>query len=150
MVEELDLVALRRPCYITLEATGRRVALRFFKHEQKQIYRRWKADPNNAALLIELLRFAIPNVTDEELDDLSLDEDIARILGKADGKSVMVEAALKNGVSDGESQAPSPIQDSVPTTPTRTRSAGSRKRTSSGRGNSSTSTGTKSSSPSTG
>lgn len=150
MVEELDLVGLRRPCYITLEATGRRVALRFFKHEQKKLYRQWQAEPNNAVLLIELLRYAIPDVTEEELNDLSLDEDIPRILGKVDGKSVMVEMALKNGVSGGGHLTPPPTPDSPPTTETRTSSAASRKRTRSGRGNSSTSSGTKSSSPSTG
>src|SRR5574338_148988 len=149
MVEELDLVGLRRPCYVTLEATGRRVALRFFKHEQKKLYRQWQQEPNNAALLLELLRYAIPDVTDDELNDLSLDEDIPRILGKVDGKSVMVEIALKNGVSGGAPLTPPPTPASSPTTATPTSSAKSRKRTKSGRGNSSTSSGMKSSSPST-
>jgi hypothetical protein len=150
MADELDLVALRRPCYVTLPLTGRRVAIRFFKAEQKQLYKQWMLEPNNADLLLALLRHAIPDLTDEELDDLSIDEDIPRIIGKANGKSAMMEQALKNGVSGGESPAPSPTPASVPTTKSRTSSPKSAKPAKAGRTNSSTSIGTGSSSPSTG
>lgn len=149
MVKELDLVALRRPCVVTLPGTGRRVAVRFFRLEQKQLYRRLQDDPNNVALLVELLRAAIPDVTDEELNDFT-DEDIVRVIATADGKSAFMEDAIKNLPSDGVLPAPSPTPPSPPPTPTPSSSAGSRKRTKSGRGPSSTSSGTKSSSPSTG
>jgi hypothetical protein len=150
MADELDLVALRRPCYVILPLTERRVAIRFFRAEQKQIYKQWMAEPNNPEPLLALLRHAIPGLTDAELDDLSLDEDIPRIIGKANGKAALVEVALKNGVSDGVSLAPSPTPASPPTTTSPTSSPKSRKRSTGRRTNSSTSTGIGSSSPSTG
>jgi hypothetical protein len=150
MAEELDLVALRRPCYVTLPLTERRVAIRFFRAEQKQIYKQWMTEPNNAALLLALLRYAIPDITDEELDDLSIDEDIPRIVGKANGKAALMEEALKNGVSDGVFQAPSPIRASTQTTKSPTPSRKSGGRSKGGRSTSSRSSGTRPSSPSTG
>lgn len=148
--DELDLVGLRRPCYVTIPLTGRRVAVRFFRAEQKQLYNKWMAEPNNAAPLLELLRFAVPDITDDELNDLDIEQDIPQIIMKANGKAAALELALKNGVSDGASQVPSPTRRSAPTTKSRTTSAASPKRSSSGRGNSSKSSGTKSSLPTTG
>ena len=149
MANDLDLVALRRPCFVILPGTGRRVAVRFFRLEQKQLYRQLLADRHNLPLLVELLRAAVPDIADDELNELT-DEDIVRIIATADGKAAMIEDAIKNLPSDGELPAPSPTPDSLPPTETPTSSAGSRKRTRSGRGNSSKSSGTKSSSPSTG
>lgn len=147
--DELDLIALRRPCFVTIPLTGRRVALRFFRAEEKKQYSAWLADPNNATLLVGLLRAAIPDITDEELDDLSLDEDVPRIVVKANGKAVMLETVLKNGLSDGAPQPPSPTLPSTPTTKSPSSSPASGKPTASGRRSSSKSSGTKSSSPST-
>lgn len=149
MADDIDLVALRRPCYVVIPLTGRRVAVRFFRAEQKQIYNKMLAEGNNAAL-VELLRFAIPDITDDEMNDLSLDEDVPNIIIKANGKSAALELALKNGVSDGVPQAPSPTPASAPTTKSPTSSPKSAKPTKAGRTNSSTSSGTGSSLPSTG
>lgn len=150
MADELDLIALRRPCYVTIPLTGRRVALRFFQAPQKQLYKQWWDEPNNAVLLVSLLRYAIPDITDDELNDLTIDEDIPNIVIKANGKAAMMESALKNGLSGGESPAPSPTPPSTLTTKSRTSSRRSAKRSKAGPPTFSKSSGTKSSSPSTG
>jgi hypothetical protein len=148
--DELDLVALRRPCFFRLPGSDRRAALRFYRAPEKKMLEAWQADPNNSTLLLGLLRAAIPDITDEELNDLSVDEDIPRIIAKANGKAAIMELMLKNAESGGMIPVPSPTPPSTPTTTSSTSSAASRKRTGSGRGNSSKRSGTKFSSPTTG
>jgi hypothetical protein len=144
----VDLVALRRPVEYQFpnEKWFRIVP---FRGPGKALLAEWQRDPTNGGLLMELLRMAAPDATDADFDSLSVDEDVPRVIAAADGKAALVEAALKNAVSDGARRVPSPTPPSVTTTNSPASSAASRKPTGK-RGKASTSrSGTSRSSPST-
>lgn len=120
----VDLVALRRPVeYQFPNEKWFRIAP--FRGPGKALLAEWQRNPTNAALLVELLRMAVPTATDEDFDSLSVDEDIPRVIAAADGKAALIEAALKNVPSGDAFQVPPPIRPSVPTTPSPTSSAAS-------------------------
>lgn len=148
----VDLVALRRPVeYQFPNEKWFRIAP--FRGPGKALLAAWQREPNNGGLLMELLRMAVPDATDEDFDSLSVDEDIPRVIAAADGKAALVEMALKNGPSDGVSRMPSPTLPSNPTTSPPTSSAASPRspKPTRDRGRTSTSrSGTSRSSPSTG
>jgi hypothetical protein len=101
-----------------------------FRGPEKAILAAIQRDPiGNVQHLVGLLRSAIPELTDDDVDALSIDEDLPRIIGAADGKAAIVEDALKNGVSGGAFQVPSPTRPSPLTIPSPTSSAASPKPT---------------------
>jgi hypothetical protein len=106
--EKLDLVALRRPVAVVFP-NGTEHAVAPFRLDGHLLLKRFQVTPDDAALLMDLLRLAVPDATDEDFNTLSLDEDVPRVLGVASGKIALVEAALKNGLSGaGAEEAPSP------------------------------------------
>jgi hypothetical protein len=111
----VDLVTLRRPVEVQFP-NEKWFRIEPFRAHGKALQRAWEADPTNADLLVELLKLAAPDATDEDLATLSVDEDIPRVLAHADGKAALMEAYLKNELSGGARPAPSHTQGSSPTT----------------------------------
>lgn len=169
----VDLVALRRPVIYQIpvpcdaevrgvcalhphptEPHDRWFRIQPFRGPEKAMLAAIQRDAiANVGLVLELLRKALPDATDADLDALSLDEDVARIIGAADGKAAIVEDALKNGLSGGVSQMPPPTRPSSPTKnpPTSSPALPASPKPTGGRGKKSTSkSGTSRSLPSTG
>jgi hypothetical protein len=113
----VDLVALRRPVEYQFP-NEKWFRVEPFRGPGKALLARWKEDPGNGELLMDLLRMAVPTATDADFDELSVDEDIPRIIAAADGKAALVEIALKNGVSGVALKVPPPPKSSPPSTPT--------------------------------
>lgn len=111
----MDLVSLRRKVEVQFPDDTWHLVEPLRGHG-KALLRSFQLDPQNAEILLELLRLAVPDATDAQFDLLSPDEDVPRILAAADGKSALVEAFLKNVESDGAALGPSPTQLSSPTT----------------------------------
>lgn len=111
----VDLVTLRRPVEVRFP-NEKWYRVEPFRAHGKALLRAWEADPANSDLLVELLKLAAPDATDEDLASLSVDEDIPRLLSHADGKAALMEAYLKNELSGGARPAPSPTQGSSPMT----------------------------------
>lgn len=124
--EVIDLVALRKTVKIRFP-NGVLFVVAPFRVNGVALLEQWKADPNNAALLMELLRLAVPDATDADFDTLSLDEDIPRVLAAAHGKTALMELALKNGLGGGVEEETTPpllrSEDSSQTTHSPTSSA---------------------------
>lgn len=143
----MDLVALRRPVEHQFP-NEKWFRIEPFRGPGKVLLEAYKQDPGNAELLLELLRLAVPTATEEDFNSLSLDEDVPRVLAAADGKAALMEAFLKNAISDGGLSTPSPTLPSSPTTTSSTSSDTSPEDTASLGPPSSTPTGTTPSSPS--
>lgn len=130
MNDVLDFVALRKPVLCRLpddrEDSPPREIVQYrrlqFEMQERANAMRDAGDKDGAtAIVLELVRYALPDITDEQIFRMG-EQDWARLLGAAQGKSAMVEAALGNGRGDGDSSTktenPSPnIPDSSTTTP---------------------------------
>jgi hypothetical protein len=84
------------------------------------LFRQWRDETDplvRAVQLAELLKLALPGLTDDDMEDTG-PEDWTRIVGAATGKMALVEMALKNGLSDGVEEAPSLISEDSTTTTT--------------------------------
>jgi hypothetical protein len=125
----LDFVALREPvtCTLPTDEPGRKRLVRQFRRLELELYEQARAysavGDDVAALLIydDLCKYAVEGITDTELNTLAV-VDKVRLLGAAQGKLELVEAALGNARSGGgesSQTAPPPptIPDSMPTTP---------------------------------
>lgn len=129
MPQHLDFVALREPITCTLPTDPpekKRVVRQFRRLELEQFElaqsHRIGGDAVAALLLYdELCRYAVEGITDKELDAMST-VDKVRLLGAAQGKLEIIEAALGNGPSGGDESSqteppPPDTPDSTPTTP---------------------------------
>ena len=119
-VDKLALVGARRDVVATFP-DGKEFAVQRFALGGARLYDKWLLNPNDDALLIELLQLAVPDATEADLNTLSVEEDIPRILAAALGKTRQLEAALKNvGSDDGSGALASPTAPSSRTTMTST------------------------------
>lgn len=98
-VDRIDLVGKRRDVVVVFP-NEQEFRVEKFRLEGQLRLKRWQENPHDAAELIALLQLAVPDATVDDLNTLSIDEDIPRILAAAMGKTLLVEAALKNGWSD--------------------------------------------------
>jgi len=118
----VDLVSLRRPVEYQFP-NEKWFRVEPFRGPGKALLAQWKDDTSNGELLMDLLRMAVPTATDADFDELSVDEDIPRIIAAADGKAALVEITLKNGLSGVIQRVPPPSRPSTPTTPSPTSSS---------------------------
>jgi hypothetical protein len=125
----LDFVALREPvtCTLPTDEPGKKRLVRQFRRLELELYEQARVyssvGDDVAALLIydDLCKYAVEGITDAELGTLAI-VDKVRLLGAAQGKLELVEAALGNARSGGDessqTEAPPPnIPASMPTTP---------------------------------
>lgn len=76
-----------------------------------------ESDPDRkGALLVELVLMALPGATNDDLDGTG-PEDWSQIVAAAQGRALLVEAALGNGPGAGEAAPANDTQDSTTTTP---------------------------------
>lgn len=115
-VDRIDLVGMRREVVVVFP-NDREFTVRKFRLEGQLRLKRWQENPHDADELIALLQLAVPEATVEDLNTLSVDEDIPRILAAALGKTAVVEEALKNGRSGVGVGEPAP-PTSAPSNPT--------------------------------
>jgi hypothetical protein len=128
----LDFVALREPttCTLPTDPPDKKRLVRQFRrleleqYEQADVLRR--AGNDIAALLLydELCRYAVEGITDTELAALAIIDKV-RLLGAAQGKLELVEAALGNARGGGEESmltATPPLPD-IPVSSTTTHEA---------------------------
>lgn len=120
MADRIDLVALRRAITVVFPS-GAEFEVAPFRLEGVRLLRQWQAQPDQLETLLQLLRLAVPSATEEDLNDLSVEEDVPRILAAATGKIQLMEAALKNGLSGAAPvEVAPPTPPSTPTTTTST------------------------------
>jgi hypothetical protein len=125
----LDFVALREPvtCTLPTDEPGRKRLVRQFRRLELELYEQARAysavRDDVAALLIydDLCKYAVEGITDAELNTLAV-VDKVRLLGAAQGKLEIIEAALGNAHSGGDDSSPMEppppaTPDSTPTTP---------------------------------
>lgn len=119
-VDRIDLVGKRRDVVVVFP-NDKEFTVQKFRLEGQLRLKRWQDNPHDTDELIALLQLAVPDATVGDLNTLSIDEDIPRILAAALGKTALVEAAIKNGWSGGgEAEPTPPSAPSSPTTPTST------------------------------
>ena len=111
----IDLVALRAPAPEIRLPNDRVVQLHYLRGDGYAKLWEYKTHPENGELFLAVLKCALPDATDEDLDSLSI-HDAAEIIGMARGKIDLVEQARKNGGSDVVDPAASPTPPSNPTT----------------------------------
>lgn len=118
----LDLVALREPvtCRLPTDPADAQRVVRQFRAAEIDRHRQATAMVLNGqqaeavGIYLDLLRYALPGITDEEIDALGM-QDIVRLLAAAQNKSAMVEDALGNGRGGGDSSGPT--ENPPPATP---------------------------------
>lgn len=106
-VDRIDLVGKRREVVVVFP-NEREYRVEKFRLEGQLRLRRWQENPHDAEELVALLRLAVPDASIEDLNTLSIDEDVPRILAAALGKTLLWEAALKNGLSGAGEAVPAP------------------------------------------
>ena len=125
----LDFVALREPvtCTLPTDPPDKKRLVRQFRRLELEQYaqadalRRAGQDIPALLLFDSLCRFAVEGITDDELSALSIIDKV-RLLGAAQGKLEIVEAALGNALGGGDASSetalpPPSIPDSNTTTP---------------------------------
>jgi hypothetical protein len=115
-VDRIDLVGRRREVVVVFP-NEKEFRVEKFRLEGQLRLKRWQENPHDSEELIALLRLAVPDATIDDLNTLSIEEDVPRILAAAMGKTLIVEEALKNGLRGaGEAVPASPSPPSSPTT----------------------------------
>ena len=125
----LDFVALREPvtCTLPTDPPGHKRLVRQFRRLELEKFgqaeeRRQQGDDIGALVIYDdLCRFAIEGITDAELNTLATIDKV-RLLGAAQGKLEIIEAALGNAPGGGvealkQTPPPSNTPDSNTTTP---------------------------------
>jgi hypothetical protein len=115
-VDRIDLVGKRRDVVVVFP-NEKEFRVEKFRLAGQLKLKQWQENPHDADELIALLQLAVPEATVDDLNTLSVDEDIPRILAAAMGKTLIVEEALKNGLRGAGGAVPaSPSPPSSPTT----------------------------------
>jgi hypothetical protein len=115
-VDRIDLVGRRREVVVVFP-NEQEFRVEKFRLEGQLRLKRWQENPHDSEELIALLRLAVPDATIDDLNTLSIEEDVPRILAAAMGKTLIVEEALKNGLRGAGGAVPaSPSPPSSPTT----------------------------------
>jgi hypothetical protein len=139
----LDFVALREPvtCTLPTDPPGHQRLVRQFRRleleqfEQAQTLQRAGDVAGALPLFYRLAAWAV-EATEAELAQLAI-ADLVRLLGAAQGKIELVEAALGNARSDGDSSSQTaPPSPAIPVSTTTTTARRSRPASRGGAGNS--------------